>query len=298
MSTKTKNTVIIAVIFVVILLAAGAFDFIYQKNKISEKEQQVKELKQYQYDTKILEVQLASLKKKVAQLDSILANRKYAIPVNISQANFFEFVNQVSYNFSSDSYVNIEYVDTETFPNYNLYNYNLSGIARYADVYRLIYAIEESKNLKKIVNVELSSNVRVTEDAVPVYLVNYKFVAKVYFSNDDRFSFKGGAENPLDPNPAYDIFYPLVRNEIPPNSNGLLDVQSAQLLALIPDGAFLSDGSGNTYLLWEGDKVYLGYLTNLDYKNNRVNFVLNKGGIIEDVSLQLQKEKKENKAGK
>lgn len=297
MSTKTKNTVIIAVIFGVILLAAGAFDFLYQKNKISEKEQEVKELKQYQYDTKVLEEQLASLKKKVAQLDSILANRKYAIPVNISQANFFDFVNQVSYNFSSDSYVNIEYVDTETFPNFNLYNYNLSGIARYADVFRLIYAIEESKNLKKIVNVELSSNVRVTEEAVPIYLVNFKFVAKVYFSNDDRFSFKGGTENPLDPNPAYDIFYPLVRNEIPPNTNDLLDVQSAQLLALIPDGAFLSDGSGNTYLLWEGDKVYLGYLTNIDYKNNRVNFVLNKGGIIEDVSLQLQKEKKENKAG-
>jgi len=298
MSTKTKNTIIIAIIFVVIVLAAGAFDYIFQKNKIEDKELQIKELKQYQYDTGVLEEQLASLKKKVAQLDSILANRKYVIPVNVSQANFFEFVNQVSYNFSSDSYVNIEYVDVETYPNYNIYNYNINGIARYADFYRLVYAIEESKNLKKVVNVELSSNVKVDEDGVPLYLVNYKFVAKVHFSNDDRFSFAGGNENSLNPNPAYDIFYPLVRNEIPPNSDGLLDVQSAQLLALIPDGAFLSDASGNTYLLWEGDKVYLGYLTNIDYQNNRVNFVLNKGGVIENVPLKLQKEMKENKAGK
>lgn len=298
MSTKTKNTIIIAVILVGIVLAAGLYDFVYQKSKVSEKEQQIKDLKLYQYDTGVLETQLASLKKKVAQLDSILANRKYAIPVNILQANFFEFVNQISYNFSSDSYVNIEYVDSETFPNFNCYNYNLSGVAKFADFYRLVYAIEESKNLKKVLNVELSSNVKVNEDGTPVYMVNYKFIAKVYFSNDDRFAFNGGTENSLEPNPAYDIFYPLIRNEIPPNTDGLLDVQSAQLLALIPDGAFLSDTSGNTYLLWEGDKVYLGYLTNIDYQNNRVNFVLNKGGVIENVSLQLQKEKKENKTGK
>lgn len=298
MSTKTKNTIIIAVILVCIVLAAGFYDFIHQKGKVNEKTQKIKDLKLYQLDTEALKEQLTTLKNKIAQLDSILANRKYAIPVNISQANFFEFVNQVSYNFSPDSYVNIEYVDMETFPNFNLYNYNLSGVAKFADFYRLIYAIEESKNLKKVGSVSLTSNVKVEEDGTPIYMVNFKFMAKVYYSNDDRFSFKGGAENSLVPNPAYDIFYPLIRNEILPNTEGLLDVQSAQLLALIPDGAFLSDASGNTYLLWEGDKVYLGYLTNIDYQNNRVNFVLNKGGIIENMSLQLQKEMKENKPGK
>lgn len=298
MSTKTKNSIIIAIILVGISLAAGFYDFIYQKGKVDEKTQQIKDLKLYQLDTEYLEQQLTELKKRVAQLDSILADRKYAIPVNISQANFFEFVNQVSYNFSPDSYVNIEYVDMETFPNFNSYNYTLSGIAEFADLYRLIYAIEESKNLKKVTNVELSNNVKVDKDGDPNYLVNFKFTAKVYYSADERFSFKGGAENSLVPNPAYDIFYPLVRNEIPPNSDGLMDVQSGQLLALIPDGAFLSDASGNTYLLWEGDKVYLGYLTNIDYQNNRVNFVLNKGGVIENVSLILQKDKKENKSGK
>ncbi len=298
MSTKTKNSIIIAIILVGISLAAGFYDFIYQKGKVDEKTQQIKDLKLYQLDTEYLVQQLTELKKRVAQLDSILADRKYAIPVNISQANFFEFVNQVSYNFSPDSYVNIEYVDKETFPNFNSYNYALSGIAEFADLYRLIYAIEESKNLKKVTNVELSNNVKVDKDGDPNYLVNFKFTAKVYYSSDERFSFKGGAENSLVPNPAYDIFYPLVRNEIPPNSDGLMDVQSGQLLALIPDGAFLSDASGNTYLLWEGDKVYLGYLTNIDYQNNRVNFVLNKGGVIENVSLLLQKDKKENKSGK
>jgi hypothetical protein len=69
-----------------------------------------------------------------------------------------------------------------------------------------------------------------------------------------------------------------------------LDVQGAKLLALIPEGAFLSDSKGNTYLLWEGQQVYLGYLTKIDYDHNTVSFILNKGGIIEKTDLTLEKE--------
>ena len=88
----------------------------------------------------------------------------------------------------------------------------------------------------------------------------------------------------------YDVFYPLIRNQIPPNVDNLLDVQGAKLLALVPEGAFLSDSKGNTYLLWEGQKVYLGYLTKIDYDHNKVSFIINKGGIIENVDLTLEKE--------
>ncbi len=80
-----------------------------------------------------------------------------------------------------------------------------------------------------------------------------------------------------------------------PNRDELLDVQTGQLLALIPDGAFLTDASGRTYLLWEGDQVYLGYLTEIDFKNSRVHFIVNKGGIIEKITLELSKEKKQSK---
>ena len=100
----------------------------------------------------------------------------------------------------------------------------------------------------------MTNNVKVDSDGIPHYLVTYKFNASVYYSDDNRFYVSDLKENAIVPNPAYDFFYPLIRNEIPPNNDKLLDVQSAQLLALIPDGAFLVDASGNTYLLWEGDQ--------------------------------------------
>lgn len=295
MSNKVKNTIIILIIFIAIVLSSVFYNFVFQKAKISDRQKKIKELKLYQLDTEALNQQLVLLKKRVAELDSILANRKYNIPYNLSQASFFNFVNQVSYGFSSHSYVNIEYTEIETGTNYNIYHYTLGGIAEFNDLIKLIYAIEESKQLKKIEDVELTNNVKVDIDGTPHYLVNYTFKASVYFSADDRFYVGNLKENAIIPNPAYDFFYPLIRNEIPPNNDKLLDVQSAQLLALIPDGAFLVDASGNTYLLWEGDQVYLGYLTNINYQNNQVNFVLNKGGIIENITLKLEKEKKTSK---
>ena len=117
----------------------------------------------------------------------------------------------------------------------------------------------------------------------------------VYFSSNNRFASSEIKENDITTGPIYDIFYPLIRNELPPNLDNLLDVQGARLLALIPEGAFLADSKGNTYLLWEGEKVYLGYLTKIDYENNRVSFILNKGGIIEKVDLSLEKEQPNKK---
>ena len=295
MSSKVKNTIIILVIFIAIVVGGGFFHFFLQKGKIDDRQKKIRDLKLYQLDTDALNTQLDTLKVKVAQLDSILANRKYTIPYNLTQASFFDFVNQVSFNFSSNSYVNIEYNETETSTDFNIYHYTLNGIAEFNDFVKLIYAIEESKQLKKISNIDLTNNVKVEQDGTPHYLVSFRFKSNVYYSNDNRFFLKDFKENQIIPNPVYDFFYPLIRNEIPPNTDKLLDVQSAHLLALIPDGAFLSDASGNTYLLWEGDQVYLGYLTNINYQNNEVNFVLNKGGIIENYNLKLEKEKKQSK---
>ena len=292
MSGKLKNTIIMVVILVILVLGGGAYNFIYQKAKINDRLKKIKALKLYQLDTEALNQQYALLNKRVAELDSVLANRRYNIPHILSESNFFEFINKVNYNFSPLSYVNVEYNETETSNNFVVYVYTVNGVAEFNDLVGLIYAIEERKQLKKIETVELSNNIKVDADATPHYLITYKFKVKVFFSNDERFYVKDIKENNLSPNPEFNIFYPLVRNEIPPNKEKLLDVQTGELLALIPDGAFFSDASGNTYLLWEGDKVYLGYLTNINYQNNEVNFVLNKGGLIEDVTLKLVKEKK------
>jgi len=295
MDRKVKYTLILVALLLLLIVGGSVFTFVFQKNDIDERKKKLNELNLNSYNTDELIEQRNTLKAREVELDSILALRKFNIPVNLHQSEFYNFINKISFRFAPESWVNIEYKDVVTSKHYKHYLYRLSGTAYYNDVYKLIYAIEQSKELKKIISCSFDNFVNVDKEGVPHYFVTYSISCAVYHSDNDRYTSSVSKENRLTPNPLYDIFYPLIRNEIPPNVDDLLDVQSAQLLALIPEGAFIVDSKGTTYLLWEGDKVYLGYLTEIDYDENVVHFVLNKGGIIEKLTLTLDKKEKKEK---
>jgi hypothetical protein len=290
MNRKIKNTLGLLALLLIVLVAGGVYLLVFQKGKIEEKSAKLSELKINDYNTDQLTYQYQDLVLRAAVLDSVLAARKFNIPQNTSSIKFFNFINQVSTRFSANSQVSVEYMDQKEDKEFLYHEYRLAGSADYNDLYGLIYAVEQSKELKKISSVNLSNVISTDKEGMPHFLVGYTLITRVYFSPNDRFATGSLIENQLVSRRIYDAFYPLIRNEIPPNIDFLLDVNGARLLALIPEGAFISDSRGNTYLLWEGDPVYLGYVTKIDYKNNKINFILNKGGIIERVELDLEKE--------
>ena len=261
-----------------------------QQPSIKKKKTELKNLKSFEYDTETLNKQLAEKVKQANVLDSVLAARKFNIPKNLSPLRFYEFINTITPWLSSVAKVDIEYLEKKTDKNFFYYEYKVTGFGDFNDVYQIIYAIEESKELKKILNIALSNYILSSETMEPDFLVNYTLNVGVYFADNDRFASSEYTENKLRAPTVYDVFYPLLRTAIPSNLEGLLDVQGARLLAIVPDGVFLSDTKGESYLLMEGDKVYLGYLTQIDRKSNRAKFVLNKGGVIESIEIQLEKE--------
>ncbi len=289
MNRKTKNTLALFGLLLLILIGGGIYIFIVQRGKLNNDKSKLAKLQSYHYNSGKLTAQYQNLLKKVSVVDSVLASRKFNIPQNLSSISFFNFVNNVSAGFSEDTKINIDFLQKQKDKEFYFYSYSLKGSGNYNDVYKLIYAIEQSKELKKVKNVSLSNYITTDKDGFPKFLVNFTVLVDVYFSTDNRFTTTRFVENNLNANSLYDIFYPLIRNQIPPNVNNLLDVQGAKLLALIPEGAFMADSKGNTYLLWEGQQVYLGYLTKIDYEHNTVSFILNKGGIIENVTLSLEK---------
>lgn len=301
MNRKLKNTLALVGILLFIVVIGGVFSFVYQKGKIKDYNTQIAKLRSSGYKTEELVAKLKDLEQTSVTLDSIISQRKFNIPRVLPQTHFYNFVNRISAGFSPETYINIEFAEAKKEKHFNYYAYQVTGTGTFNDVYQLIYAIEQSKELKKIFSGNMQTNIVVDSDGFPQYLVNFSFTVYVYYADDDRFTTIDFVENELASGEKYDIFYPLIRNELPPNSDGLLEVEGAKLLALIPDGAFIADSKGNTFMLWEGDQVYLGYLTKIDYKNNQVNFILNKGGIIEKVTLQMQKEvnrKEENRKRK
>ena len=290
MNKKLISTLSVLALLIIILVVGGIYLFVIQRGAISERQEKLDELNKNVYDPVELNERYLALEKRSAELDSILANREFNIPQNVSSIKFYNFINTIVANFPEVTQVNVEYLRQAPDKEFFFHEYKVSGGGNFNDVYKMIYAIEQSKELKKINKLSLSNLIR-TEDEVPLFLVNFELIAQVYFSNDNRFAPAEFVENKLSTEPIYDAFYPLIRNEIPPNIDNLLDVQGARLLALIPEGAFVADTKGNTYLVWEGEQVYLGYLTKIDYDNNTVSFILNKGGIIEKVTLELERNK-------
>ncbi len=290
MNRKLKSTLGLIGLLILIAAAGGIYIFIFQKGKIEDKKAELKKLKANDYNTEQLTAQYKEMTAREAILDSVLASRRFNIPQNLSSIKFFNFTNMVSSGFTDKTQLNVEYIDQKPEKEFFYYEYKLSGTGTFNNVHQLVYAIEKSKELKKIKGLSLTSTVQTDKDGVPHFLVNFAMNVDVYYSTNNRFASSEIKENDITSGPIYDVFYPLIRNELPPNLDNLLDVQGARLLALIPEGAFLADSKGNTYLLWEGEKVYLGYLTKIDYDNNRVSFILNKGGIIEKVDLSLEKD--------
>lgn len=295
MTRKLKNTFALVGLLLFILIIGGAYILIFQRGELSAKEEKLRELKANDYNTEQLNLQYEDLYKRSVVLDSVLAARKFNIPQNLSSVKFYDFVTQLTNRLSEDTKVDVEYNEQKQERDFFYYEYNVKGVAPYNDLYKFIYGIEQSKELKKITSINLGSLVKNEKDEGPKFLVSFSLVVHVYYSNDNRFATAEFVENDLTARPLYDAFYPLLRNDIPSNTEGLLDVQGAKLLALVPEGAFLTDASGNTFLLWEGEPVYLGYLTSIDYKNNKVKFVINRGGVIEKVELYLEKEEANKK---
>ncbi|MCG6913755.1 hypothetical protein LJE86_07540 [bacterium BMS3Abin03] len=289
MNKKLRSTLSLVALLLLILIIGGIYIFVIQGGKISDREEKLSELNKNSYDPVKLEARYEEVKRRSAVLDSILSSRKFNIPKDLSSIKFYNFVNNIVSDFSEHTEVNIEFQGQTADRDFFYYQYKLTGSGFFNEVYKLIYSIEQSKELKKVTTLNIGNLIKTDSEGIPLFLVNFDMEAQVYFSSDSRFSPEESVENNLSTGPIYDAFYPLIRNEIEPNVDDLLDVQGAKLLALIPEGAFIADTHGSTYLVWEGEQVYLGYLTKIDYENNTVSFILNKGGIIERVNLQLER---------
>ncbi len=296
MKKRNKSLIILIVMFFLITLTGAIYTLGFQQKDLDIKDKKLDQLRANFSSLEALKFQLKKAEEKVAVVDSLLFSGRFTIPQNIKQSNFFNFIDSYSGDYSVYTFTNTEYVSQGSENGFNYYIYKVSGNNSFDNVYGLVYAIEHSKELKKIMSANVSGTTTVDSKTVPHYLVKFDMQVKVYFSSSDRYAEVNYKENNLGTPQLYDAYFPLVRNEIRPNVNNLPDIQDATLISLVPQGAYIIDSNGNTLLMKKGDSVYLGYLDDIDYENETVTFVLNKGGIIEYETLKIGK--KNQKEGK
>jgi len=109
----------------------------------------------------------------------------------------------------------VEYLDQIKDKEFLVHQYKLTGSGYFNEVFSMIYAIEQSKELKKISQLNLGNLIRTDKEGVPMFLVSFEMMHKsITLSIADLRS--NTLENNLTTGPLYDAFYPLIRMKYHP----------------------------------------------------------------------------------
>src|ERR1035437_6654015 len=111
MNRKLRNTLGLVGILVFLLVAGGVYIFVFQRGKLNERRINLRDLESINYNTDQLSIQLRTLEKRAASLDSILSSRKFNIPQNLSSIKFYNFINQISAGFSPNTQIDVEFIN-------------------------------------------------------------------------------------------------------------------------------------------------------------------------------------------
>ena len=215
MKRQNKILILLIIIFVLITAAGGIYTLGIQGKELNEKEAKLVGLRANYATIETLKMQLKQAEQKITVVDSLLFSGRFTIPKNILQSRFFNFIDDYSKDYSLVTFTNTEFLTKGIENGFNFYTYKVSGNGAFDDVYGLIYAIEHSKELKKIQSADISSTTSVDSRGIPRYLVKFTLEVKVYYSASDQYAEVNYSENDLKTGKLHDAFYPLVRNQIP-----------------------------------------------------------------------------------
>lgn len=157
-------------------------------------------------------------------------------------------------------------------------DYNISGEARFIDLYRFIWYLEHLPRYVRINSMELlETKVESQESAPHMRWVKFNILITALSADREGFDEVQFAFNAAPLQESYDPFMPPVKavQKIPPNTRGLPNVFSSILRALTPTQAYLIDQNGELKILSLGDEVYLGKLVDIIPDQRKAVFDLN-----------------------
>jgi Tfp pilus assembly protein PilO len=283
MSYALRNTLILLV--VLLLFGTSGFLFIrfYQQPKIEQLVEEVSTL-QTEYDRKKaiadqlpeLEVQFEESKMFIENFDKTLfrtnnPDRTYRYLSLLSETDPIEF--------------DFVFSDSTSNDRYGIIVSQLSGRGPYTAVLNFLTRIENSEPVQKIEQLVISP----VNEAEEYSFVTFTLRLSSYY---DRLNYFNASGTPDISGPiafaSYNPFYPLIRN-VEPNTENRINIEQSQLVGIGNGIIYLMDQNGSLQTLQEGDRVYLGILQTININQGIANFRLNKGGIIESVSLEVER---------
>lgn len=297
MANRSLNTLL--VLFVMVIVAGAGYyqTEVKQPQELEsiENAKKLARLKQAEMEQLFVE-EATSAELAVETMRKWRARYKH-IPAQLSTPEIIEYLQRLSASGFEQFHYKLSSQGQST--NYKYYLFEVSGTAHYESLYRFVWHLENNRDFFYHVNdLDLShTNVFKTNEETGVKrqldMVSFSMRLKVFYAGIEGLSaaLNDPVEVPEQLLPArqlaHDSFFPIIRTDLPPNDELLVDVEKATLLSIVGERAIFQDKNGQ-HIVRAGDRVYLGYIIQVDPANMFVRANLDKGGITETVEVNLE----------
>lgn len=313
MSIFGNNLILLAALWVCTTVAGAYVTFFRQPAELErvEKAQEVARLKQNEIATLLAEA--SESRERAEEAVSRWRARYKTIPKQLTSVEVVAYLNDLSSAGFENFDVSLKEVRNGA--DYGYHTFLVSGRGFYNSLYRFIWEIENNRMFYRIHDLNLEHIDLIKKDASTEaermeVMVGFSMSVDALFASPEGISasdslgtsfvydepFSGNSNLPPVPldvlpaaRPATNPFFPVILEQLPPNTHGLIDVENARLIAIVGGMAVFSDERGERKV-GVGDDVYLGKIASIDGRKGIVTARLNKGGIIDELELKLHSE--------
>ena len=290
MSYAVRNTIILLVTLTLFVGAAFTYVKFFQLSELEDLQTAITEKQKDFNSKKATSDAFPELNQTYQRALVIVDNADKSLFKSPDPDDVYDYLNYISNSSTSSKvYFDFVFMDSTRQDQYGILRADINGYGNYENVVNFINKIENSQLLNKVTGLSLTppggSAVEELRD------ITFGFTLESYY---ERISIQEGLQRTdqlvLDENVStYNPFFPLIRTVIEPNEDNLVNIEQSRLIGLTGSRIFIVDQGGNVNSLRKGDNVYLGELESIDLNSKSATFNLNKGGITELVTLEIER---------
>lgn len=287
MSYALRNSLILLVVLILFVGAGWSYFYFVQMPEIESLEEQVEAKSQELREKREIASRYPTVLEQFENATFFINNFEKTLYPDSNEDRVFDFMNNLN---TGNSYTDFSFSfsDSTAQDQYGVMTMNISGEGFYRYLVNFIRKMEYSKPLNKISNLDITP----INDLENYGRVSFNFTLNSYYDRATEFGSPTMDIANTTFSSLHNPFFPLIR-EIEPNEENLTDIEASDLLALSSNRAFLLDQTGQLQKIRLGEQVYLGSLTNINLSEGSATFQLNKGGIIERITLEVNNENEE-----
>lgn len=213
-----------------------------------------------------------------------LQNHNKELLENNNVATIFDFLRSINRG-NAYTAMNFAFRDSVRNNDHGIVRVRLDGSGTYRAFFNFLMVLEQSKPITRVTDVRMAP---AGQDFASLNRVNYEMNVDFYYARGTTRTDPDLLINTSVPPRLYNPFYALV-HQVPPNTDGLVNVDDSRLVGLVRAGAYIIDQNNEMRFVPVGSRVYLGTLQSVNMNERTAAFRLNRGGIRDVVVMRIDR---------